>query len=305
MSVTAHAPITGNDHWAPKGGVKLFLYEKHAGAPGHKPAVLFVHGSSMSGQATFDMQMPGRPYASAMDYFVDKGFDAWCIDLEGYGRSDKNRDINFDILNGVDDLVAATDYITQTRGTQKFMLYGNSAGAIRAALFTQRHPQRVARLALDAFVWTGDGSPTLAERKRKLPDFLNLNRRPIDRAFLQSVFDRDHPGCAEQSVIDTFAGQVLALDNSVPTGSYIDMCSKLPMVDPAKIPVATIIMRGQLDGIAGVDDLIEFFKQLPNPDKQFAVMSGISHTSFQQINYMTVFHILHAFFSQPEPLFRA
>ena len=184
MSVTAHAPITGNDHWAPKGGVKLFLYEKHAGAPGHKPAVLFVHGSSMSGQATFDMQMPGRPYASAMDYFVDKGFDAWCIDLEGYGRSDKNRDINFDILNGVDDLVAATDYITQTRGTQKFMLYGNSAGAIRAALFTQRHPQRVARLALDAFVWTGDGSPTLAERKRKLPDFLNLNRRPIDRAFL-------------------------------------------------------------------------------------------------------------------------
>lgn len=305
MPATAAAAITGTDHWAPKGDVKLFLYEKHAGEPGNKPAVLFVHGSSMSGQATFDMKMPGRPYASAMDYFVDKGFDAWCIDLEGYGRSDKKRDINFDILTGVDDLVAATNYITQTRGTQKFMLYGNSAGAIRAALFTQRHPERVARLALDAFVWTGEGSPTLAERKRKLPDFMKVNRRPIDRAFLQSVFDRDHPGCAEQAVIDSFAGQVLANDDSVPTGSYIDMCSKLPMVDPAKIPVATIIMRGQLDGIASVDDLIEFFKRLPNPDKQFAVMSGISHTSFQQINYLTVFHILHAFFSQPEPIYRA
>jgi pimeloyl-ACP methyl ester carboxylesterase len=305
MPATASATINGADHWAPKDGVKLFLFEKYAGKPGDKPAVLFVHGSSMSSQATFDMKMPGRPYASAMDYFVEKGFDAWCIDMEGYGRSDKKRDINFDILNGVDDLVAATDYISKTRGTQKFMLYGNSAGAIRCALFTQRCPERVARLALDAFVWTGEGSPTLADRKKKLPEFSKVNRRPIDRAFLHSVFDRDHPDCAQRAVIDTFADQVLALDNSVPTGSYIDMCSKLPMVDPAKIAVPTIIMRGQFDGIAGVDDLIEFFKRLPNPDKQFAVMSGISHASFQQINYLTVYHILHAFYVQPEAIFRA
>jgi pimeloyl-ACP methyl ester carboxylesterase len=302
---TATAPVTAVDHWAPKGEVKLFLFEKHAGSPGNKPAVLFVHGSSMAGQATFDMKMPRRPYASAMDYFVDKGFDAWCIDMEGYGRSDKKRAINFDILNGVDDLVAATDYITRTRGTKKFMLYGNSAGALRAALFAQRCPERVARLALDAFVWTGEGSPTLVERKKKLPEFAQVNRRPIDRAFVHSVFDRDHRGCAEEAVIEAFADQVLALDDSVPTGSYIDMCSKLPMVDPAKIQAPTVIMRGQFDGIAGIDDLIEFFKRLPNPDKQFAVMSGISHTSFQQINYLMVYHILHAFFSQPEAIYTA
>jgi pimeloyl-ACP methyl ester carboxylesterase len=226
------------------------------------------------------------------------------VDLEGYGRSDKTRDNNCGILNGVDDLVAATDYIVKTRGTQKFMLYGNSAGAIRAALFSQRHPERVARLALDAFVWTGEGSPTLAERKKKLPEFTQVNRRPINRAFLHSVFDRDHPGCADRAVIDAFADQVLANDDSVPTGSYIDMCSKLPMVDPAKITVPTLMMRGQFDGIAGVDDLIEFFRRLPNPDKQFAMMAGISHASFQQINYLTVYHILHAFYTQPEPIFR-
>ncbi len=303
--MTTTTPVTAVDHWAPKGEVRLFLFEKHAGSPGNKPAVLFVHGSSMAGQATFDMKMPGRPYASAMDYFVDKGFDAWCIDMEGYGRSDKKRAINFDILNGVDDLVAATDYIARVRGTRKIMLYGNSAGALRAALFAQRCPERVARLALDAFVWTGEGSPTLADRKKKLPEFARVSRRPIDRAFVHSVFDRDHRGCADEAVIEAFADQVLALDDSVPTGSYIDMCSKLPMVDPAKIQAPTVIMRGQFDGIAGFDDLIEFFKRLPNPDKQFAVMSGISHTSFQQINYLTVYHILHAFFAQPEPVYTA
>ena len=76
------------------------------------------------------------------------------------------------------------------------------------------------------------------------------------------------------------------------------------MVDPEKITVPTIIMRGQFDGIAGFDDLLGFFKRLPNPDKQFAVMPGISHASFMQKNYMMVYHILHSFFSQPEPIYR-
>ncbi len=298
------AAITGHDHWTHKGEVKLFLYEKYSGAPGNKPAVLFVHGSSMASQPTFDLKVPGRAHSSAMDYFVEKGFDTWCVDMEGYGRSDKKRDINFDISNGVDDLVAATDYIARTRGIKKFLVYGISSGALRAALFAQRCPERVSRLALDAFVWTGEGSPTLAERTKKLPEFLKVNRRPLSREFMYSVFNRDHPGCAEEKVIEAFAEQVLALDDSVPTGTYVDMCSKLPVVDPAKINAATLIMRGQFDGIAGFDDLIEFFKRLPNPDKQFAVMSGISHASFQQINYMTVYHILHAFFAQPEPIYR-
>ena len=100
-----------------------------------------------------------------------------------------------------------------------------------------------------------------------------------------------------------FADAILALDDSVPTGTYVDMCSKLPLVDPAKLPMPTLVLRGQYDGIAGVDDLIEFFKRLPNADKQFTVMAGISHASFQQKNYLTVYHLLHAFFTQPEPVY--
>ena len=119
----------------------------------------------------------------------------------------------------------------------------------------------MARLALDAFVWTGEGSPTLAERKKKLPEFQSKNRRPIDRAFVRSIFDRDHPGCADDATIDAFASAILALDDSVPTGTYVDMCSKLPLVDPAKINVPTIVMRGEFDGIAGIEDLLEFFKR--------------------------------------------
>jgi pimeloyl-ACP methyl ester carboxylesterase len=293
---------TGQEHWTKKGDVKLFLWEKRAAKP--RGTVLFVHGSSMASQPTFDLQVPGRPHSSAMDYFVEQGFDTWCVDMEGYGRSDKKRDINCDIANGADDLAAASEYIMKTRGTKQFLVYGISSGALRAALFAQNHPDRVARVALDAFVWTGEGSPTLEERTRKLPEFRAKNRRPIDRTFVRSIFNRDHPGCAEDKVVEAFADHILQLDDSVPTGTYVDMCSKLPVVDPAKISVPTLIMRGQFDGIAGFDDLMAFFQRLPNPDKQFTVMAGISHASFQQINYLMVYHILQSFFTQPAPLYR-
>src|SRR5919204_6912611 len=296
--------MNGTEHWTHKGDVKLFLWRKTSGdAP--RGTILFVHGSSMASQPTFDLQVPGRPHSSAMEWFAERGFDTWTMDNEGYGRSDKSRPINCDIPNGADDLEAGTAYIQKTTGAKKLLVYGISSGALKAALFAQRHPERVARLALDAFVWTGQGSPTLAERKKRLPEFAARNRRPIDRAFVRSIFTRDHPGTADDATIEAFADPILALDDSVPTGTYVDMCSKLPVCDPEKIPVPTIIMRGEYDGIAGFGDLLEFFRRLPHPDKQFTVMAGISHASFQQKNYLMVYHILHAFFSQPEPVYRA
>ncbi len=297
--------VTGVEHWTDKGEVRLYLWEKYVGAPQDKRGtILFVHGSSMASTPTFDLQIPGRSDSSVMDWFARRGYDTWTVDMEGYGRSSKHRDINCDISNGADDLAAATDYILKERGCGPFLVYGISSGALRAALFAQRHPDRVARLALDAMVWTGEGSPTLAERRKKLPQFKAANRRPIDRAFVRSIFTRDHPGTADDAAVEAFADAILALDDSVPTGTYVDMCENLPVVDPEKLTMPTIVMRGEYDGIAGFDDLLEFFKRLPNADKQFAVMPGISHASFQQKNYAIVFHILSAFFAQPDPVYR-
>ncbi|MES2024055.1 MAG: alpha/beta fold hydrolase [Pseudomonadota bacterium] len=295
--------VQGIEHWTNKGDVRLFMWEKFVGTPDNKPAVLFVHGSSMASQPTFDLTVPGRADSSVMDWFAKRGFVCWCVDMEGYGRSDKTRDITCDISNGADDLAAATDYICRTRDIENFLTYGISSGALRAALFAQRHPERVSRLALDAFVWTGEGAHTLEQRRKKLPEFLSSNRRPIDRAYVYSIFERDHADCAEKRVVEAFADAILALDDSMPNGTYIDMCSKLPLVDPEKITVPTVVLRGQFDGIAAFDDLIEFFKLLPHPDKQFTMLNGISHASFQQKNYMMVYQILHAYFTQPAPVY--
>jgi pimeloyl-ACP methyl ester carboxylesterase len=304
--ISPNAAVRGEEHWTNKGeDVRLFMWEKYVGDPAKTAGtILFVHGSSMASTPTFDLQVPGRTDSSAMDWFAARGYDTWCVDTEGYGRSTKTRNNNAPIAQGADDCFAAATYIQKLRGQRPFLVYGISSGALRAALFAQQHPEMVSRLALDAMVWTGEGSPTLADRAKRLAEYRAKNRRPIDRAFVHSIFTRDHPGTADDAVVEAFADAILALDDSVPTGTYVDMCANLPVCDPAKITAATIIMRGQWDGIAGMQDLLAFFDKLPNPDKQFAVMPGIAHASLQQKNYAIVLHILLSFFTQPEPVYR-
>ena len=82
-----------------------------------------------------------------------------------------------------------------------------------------------------------------------------------------------------------------------------NMCENLPLVDPEKIFAATLIVRGQYDGIASEDDLLEFFKRLPNPNKQFKNMPGVSHASFQMKNYLMVYQMIHDFLVQPDPVY--
>jgi pimeloyl-ACP methyl ester carboxylesterase len=295
----------GVEHWTQRDDIKLFLWEKKAStAVPFAGTIFFIHGSSMASQPTFDLFVPDRPYSSAMDWFTSKGFDCWTMDNEGYGRSSKHRDINSDISNGADDIAAGSQYILQRAKSKKLMFYGISSGALKAALFAERFPDRVEKIALDAFVWTGEGSHTLEQRKKKLPEFKAKNRRPIDRAFVHSIFERDHPGTADLTTIEAFADAILTLDDSMPTGTYVDMCSKLPLLDPKKLLAPTIVLRGEFDGIASFDDLLAYYRLLPNSNKQFSLMEGISHASFQQKNYMTVYQILHAFFTMPEPIYR-
>ncbi len=68
MTMPSSAAIKSEEHWTTKdGGVKLFLFEKNAGDPAKSAGtILFVHGSSMAAQPTFDLQVPGR-----QDFFGD------------------------------------------------------------------------------------------------------------------------------------------------------------------------------------------------------------------------------------------
>ena len=132
-----NTPVIGKEHWLNKGDVRLFVWQKkcETSTP-YQGTILFIHGSSMASQPTFDLTVPNRPDSSVMDWFAQRGFDTWCCDMEGYGRSTKSRPINCDIANGVDDLEVISEYILKLTGAKGLMLYGISSGSLRAVSYT-------------------------------------------------------------------------------------------------------------------------------------------------------------------------
>jgi alpha-beta hydrolase superfamily lysophospholipase len=301
--------IVGREHWTKKGEASLFLWEKvdqdqEAAAVAAGRVLLCSHGSSMAGIPTFDLQVSGETDTSVMDVFARWGYDVWMVDHEGYGRSSKERPDFYGVAVGAEDLTAAAAFIRRARGVESLLLYGISSGALRAGLFTMRRPAWVQRLALNSPVWKGEGSPTLTKRRERLPEFLATPRRPISAQFIRSVFERDHPGVADPRLVEAYAREVLKYDDSVPTGTYVDMVSRLPLLDPARIPVPTLLIHGEHDGVARPEDLLPFFAALPNPDRQYVILPGCAHHNILEKNRALLFHALHAFFTVPAPGYR-
>jgi pimeloyl-ACP methyl ester carboxylesterase len=298
--------LSRTEHWieAPH-GVRLFALNVVAGPwSGTRGTLLFVHGSTWGALPTFDFGPSHQPDRNVMEVFARRGFDCWCVDMEGYGHSIGRPDVAAGIEDGARDLEAATRAIRAMRDGRALMLYGISAGALRAAVFAARHPDRVARLALEAFVWTGEGSPTLAARRARLAEWVAAPRRPISAGSIRAVFERDHPGVADAATLDAFVAACLRFGDTTPSGTYVDMTTRLPMVDPAALTMPVALLRGEFDGIAAMADIEAFFRALPNAEKRLVVMPGVAHASFQERNYRIAQHELAAFLEAPAPDFR-
>lgn len=297
--------IASGEFWTKKGDVALYVYRKQLAARPEngrpRPVFFLVHGSSFGGRTSFDLIVDGRNHYSMMDHFAELGFDVWTMDHEGYSRSDRT-DGNSGIMSGVEDLKCGMAVVERETGQKAVMMYGQSSGALRAAAYAEACPDRVKGLILDAFVWTGKDAPTLIKRAEKLDEFRAHNTRPVDRAFYESIFTRDMPGTSEPHIGKAIADVELPFGNSVPSGTYLDMCANLPLVDPTKVTCPVLIIRGEHDGIATEEDLVNFFRLLPNPDKQFVVIAGQAHSSTLGINRHRFFHVLQSFITFPQRL---
>ena len=304
-ATAADVPVSAGEYWAHKGAVKLAVYRRRPivrdtaakGAPA-APILFLVHGSSMAGLSTFDLTVPGRTGYSMMDAFARAGFDVWTMDHEGYGRSDRTGG-NSDVASGVEDLRAAMDVVRSVTGQSSAHFFGESSGGIRAAAFAVAVPAAVRRLGLSAFTWTGKGSPTLANRAKDVEFYRTHNVRPATRELYRSIFTRDKVGTADPAVGDALADAEAKYGDTVPTGTYLDMVTKLPLVDPEQLRVPVLMARGEYDGISTEEDLIGFFERLANRDKQFVVIPGAAHSLVLGYNRALFWYALRAFLTAP------
>src|SRR5438046_1800942 len=106
-------------------------------------------------------------------------------------------------------------------------------------------------------------------------------------------------GTGDPRVAEALADAELVHGEEVPTGTYLDMTANLPVVDPLQVQAPVMLVRGEHDGIASEEDLLDFFGKLPNPDRQFIVLPGAAHALVFGHNRHQLWHVVHAFLAMP------
>jgi pimeloyl-ACP methyl ester carboxylesterase len=92
--------------------------------------LLFVHGATYPASTTFDMPLGGKSW---MDVLAERGFDVYLLDLPGYGRSTRPKEMDQPPADNpplvttdvaIRCVGAVVDHILQRKGIEKIDLLG-------------------------------------------------------------------------------------------------------------------------------------------------------------------------------------
>lgn len=295
--------IWSREYWAQKGSVKLSLWRKRVGAPRAgempRPVLFLVHGSSNSARTSYDLKVPGDTDYSAMNLFAREGYDVWTMDHDGYGFSGSSGNSS-DIASGVEDLKAAIPTVLKETGRSKVHMYGPSSGSIRAGAYAMAEPERVDRLVMAAFTYKGDDSVEMDRRRNRIEQLRSSNRRKRDADAIRSIFTRDgHAEGYDPALIEAIVASEMQHGDSVPSGTYVDMAMNLPLVDPKRVKSPVLMLRGEHDGNSTNEDLLDFYRQLPNGDRQFVILPNTAHSLGYSKNRHLLWYAVKNFIGAP------
>src|SRR5262249_5808556 len=140
--------------------------------------------------------------------------------------------------------------------------------------------ERIDRLVLAAFTYKGTGAPEIGRRERQIEFYPNHKRRKRDAGKVPPVFTRaGHASSYAMARPDAIIALQLKVRDKGPTATYLDMPANLPLVDPKKVLSPVLMIRGIHDGNSTTEDLIDFFQQLPNGDRQFVILPHTAHSA--------------------------
>ncbi len=235
-----------------------------------------------------------------MNVFARYGYDVWTMDHDGYGRSGSSGN-NSDIASSVQDLKAAIPVVLRRRPAR------------RRCISTARPPERSAPAPMRrstpsrSIGWCWSPSPTRAPARRRSAggrsgsrQLRASNRRKRDAAMIRSIFTRDgHASSYDMAVPEAIIAEELKFGEEVPTGTYLDMAANLPLVDPKKVLSPVLMIRGIHDGNSTNEDLLDFFQQLPNGDRQFVILPHTAHSPGYSNNRHLLWYAIRNFLAAP------
>ena len=307
-------------------GIELFVRNKRPESlqsftPGR--TVLFVHGATYPAHTAFDLPLGGLSW---MDYMAGRGFDVWCMDIRGYGRSTRPPEMsqppeaNPPIVRGetaVADIAAVAAFIRQRRNLAKIVHMGWSWGCATQARYATENAATVERLVLYAPGWLREGaSPAAASAGGRLGAYRLVTQAAARERWYIGVPEEKKAALIPAGWFEHWAGVTWATDPEglrrnppalrAPNGVLLDgqeyWQAGRPAWDPARITMPALLVVGEWDRDTPPAMAATIFPLLVNsPGKRLVMLSEGTHTMCMERNRGALFAAVQVFLEESPP----
>jgi pimeloyl-ACP methyl ester carboxylesterase len=303
-------------------GIEIYVRNKRpADLTAFRPdrTVLFVHGATYPAHTAFDLKLDGLSW---MDYIAARGYDVYLLDLRGYGKSTRPREMddkpeaNGPIVRGdtaVKDIGAVVDFILKRRAIARLDLLGWSWGTTLMATYTTQNAGKVERLVLYAPAWIRTTPSLVQVGPGPTPAYRMVRREQALERWMTGVPEDKKATLIPAGWFDAWADATWASDPvgakmsppviRAPNGVVQDGLDYFgagkPYYDPAKITVPTLLVHAEWDRDTPAYMAQTLFPLLVNaPGKRYVQLAEGTHTIVMEKNRMKLFEAVQAFLDE-------
>src|SRR5437588_2655294 len=280
--------------------------------------LLYVHGATYPAETAFDLKLNGLSW---MEYIARRGYDVYLVDVRGYGKSTRPREMdqpadqNGPIVRtetAVKDVGSAVDFIRKRRGVDKINLLGWSWGTTIMGWYTVQNNDKVNKLVLYAPAWLRN-APSLTDKGGTLGAYRTVTRADAQARWLTGVPEDKKAtlipaGWFEAWADATFASDpvgarqsppVLRAPNGVVADGREHWSAGKPLYDPGDIRVPTFLAHAEWDQDTPNYMLYAYFEKLVNtPYKRYVQIGEGTHTVIMEKNRMQLFQAVQQFLDE-------
>jgi len=307
---------------SPDPGIEIFVRNKRpANMNSFRPerTVLFVHGATYPAHAAFDLKLDGQSW---MDYIASRGYDVYLLDIRGYGKSTRPKEMaeeaakNPPVVRGetaVKDIGTVVDFILARRNIARLNLLGWSWGSTLMATYTSQNAGKVNRLALYAPPWIRQTASLVQAGPGPLAAYRTVRRDQALGRWMTGVPEDKKAALIPAGWFDAWADATFASDPDgakqnppvlrAPNGVVQDGAEFFgagkPYYDPAKITVPTLLVLGEWDRDTPPYMAQTLFPLLVNaPGKRFMMLAEGTHTIMMEKNRLELFKAVQGFLDE-------
>jgi pimeloyl-ACP methyl ester carboxylesterase/heme-degrading monooxygenase HmoA len=291
-------------------GIKLGLLHSEPASTSQYEPVLFIHGASFPSSLAAGFRMNDYSW---MDHLNEEGYETFALDFIGYGNSDRYPEMQKNTPAGqplgrayeiVEDIDRAINYILRFRNISQVSIIAHSWGGTVAALYATQHPEKIKSLILFA-------TPVASASQSEVKVDTTLERYEVMTAEnrVKAMIDLTPQGqtCPLESELfstwkqDWIASDPLSRNGEVtfPSGwkaDLLDLQHGKTYLDPSKVTVPTLLIRGEWDEFPTNEDAGRMFRALTNAShKKYVVIERSTHVMHLEKNRVQLYKEVSSF----------